>query len=80
MEFVVYVLRSLKDNKRYIGFTDDLCDRINQHNSGKVPSTRNRRPLKLIYTEVYKTRKEAREREKFFKSGKGREYLKSQNL
>lgn len=76
MTYNVYVLRSEKDNKRYIGFTSDLKNRISRHNDGFVKSTRNRRPLKLVYTEEFGTKSEARQREKFFKTGKGREFLK----
>ena len=75
--FYVYVLKSRKDRKRYIGFTNNLEIRINVHNEGKVNSTRKRTPLDLIYFEEYNSKKEAMQREKFFKTGKGREYLKS---
>ena len=78
--YFVYILKSLKDHKRYIGFTSDLERRILEHNSGLVKSTRNRKPLELIYTEEFENKKIAMAREKFFKSGKGREFLKSKNL
>jgi len=68
--FWVYVLKSNKDEKRYIGSTNDLSRRINQHNSGKVLSTKNQRPLVLIYKEEFLIEKEARLREKFFKTHK----------
>ncbi|MCL4377576.1 MAG: GIY-YIG nuclease family protein [Actinobacteria bacterium] len=77
--YFVYVLRSLKDNKRYIGFTDNLERRLTEHNSGKVKSTKNRKPLELIYHEEYTDKFEAMNREKFFKSGRGREFLKFNN-
>lgn len=80
MKYKVYILRSSQDGKRYIGMTSRLDLRLKQHQNGRVISTRNRRPLKLIYTEQFDTKKEAEGREKFFKSGKGREYLKLQNL
>jgi putative endonuclease len=73
--FYVYILRSLKDKKRYIGMTGDLERRFNEHNAGLVESTKNRRPLEIIYTEEFETKIEAAEREHFFKTGKGREYL-----
>jgi putative endonuclease len=72
----VYVLRSRKDGKLYIGLTNNLDRRIDEHNSGKVPSTKGRRPLELVYFESYRDRKEASEKEKHFKSGKGRRELK----
>ena len=53
MTYFVYIFTSLKDSKRYIGMTSDLNRRLNEHNSGKVKSTKNRRPLELIYTEEF---------------------------
>ncbi|MCB9218738.1 MAG: GIY-YIG nuclease family protein [Ignavibacteriales bacterium] len=73
--FTVYVLKSLNDHKKYIGFTSDLSRRITEHNNGLVKSTKHRKPLELVYYEEYKTKAEAMKREKFFKSGKGREFL-----
>jgi putative endonuclease len=77
--YTVYVLKSEKDGKRYIGFTNNLARRICEHNSGGVKSTRNRKPFKLIYTEEFTIKKEAMLREKFFKTGKGREFLNNKN-
>ena len=74
--YTVYILRSEKDSKRYIGVTSDLKERLFEHRNGLVKSTKNRRPLNLIHTEEFKTKTEAFKREKFFKSGQGREYLK----
>lgn len=71
MKWSVYILLSRKDNERYIGSTSDLNRRLNEHNSGKVRSTKNRIPLELLYTEEYSIEKEARLREKFFKTHKG---------
>jgi putative endonuclease len=70
------VLKSQKDGKLYIGSTGDLEKRIKAHNSGKVRSTKGRRPLILIYNESFLTKTEARKRENFFKSGVGRKELK----
>jgi len=77
MNYAVYVLRSIKDDKKYIGMTSNIDNRLRDHEDGLVKSTRNRRPLNLIYKEYYKSRKEAEKREKFFKSGQGRAYLKT---
>src|SRR3989338_2935618 len=63
MNYKVYILKSLIDNKRYIGSTNDLPRRLIQHNSGQVTSTKNRRPLVVIYTEDYGDEKPARIRE-----------------
>jgi len=75
--YFVYVLNSDKDNKRYIGFTENLDKRVVEHNSGLVKSTKNRRPFKLTYFEEYVGKEKALKREKFFKSGLGRSYLKN---
>ena len=54
---------SERDGKFYIGYTDDLKKRLNDHNKGKVPSTKNRTPLKLVYYEAYASRQDAMFRE-----------------
>ncbi|MBI3005536.1 MAG: GIY-YIG nuclease family protein [Ignavibacteriales bacterium] len=72
----VYVLRSIKDLKLYIGFTDDLPKRMKKHQAGGVSSTKHRRPLVSVYQEKCSTRVEARKREKFLKSGPGHDYLR----
>jgi putative endonuclease len=72
----VYALVSLKDNNLYIGISEDPDKRLKMHNSGMTTSTKYRRPFKIIYTEVCENRLKAREREKYFKSGFGREFLK----
>ncbi len=69
--FYVYILKSEKDGKRYIGSTNDLIRRINQHNGGQVTSTKNRRPFIMIHKEEFKEEKEARLRERFLKTHKG---------
>jgi len=50
--FYTYALQSVVDNNFYVGFTKDLKLRIEKHQKGRVPSTRSRRPLKLIYYEA----------------------------
>jgi putative endonuclease len=69
--FWVYILRSLRDLKFYIGQTDDLTDRFQRHNEGRVRSTKGRRPFELIKTESYATRAEAVRRERYLKNLKG---------
>ncbi|MBU3964338.1 GIY-YIG nuclease family protein [Patescibacteria group bacterium] len=73
--FYIYILQSLKDYKLYIGYSANLKNRILEHRKGDVKTTKNRRPLALIYYEGYKSDKDARAREKFLKSGKGREFV-----
>lgn len=74
--YYTYVLRSEKDSKLYIGFTDDLKRRILEHKNGLVDATKNRRPLKLVYYEACLSKNRAIAREKYFKTGFGRRFLK----
>jgi len=76
--FYVYILISLKDRNLYTGYTNDLKSRIIKHNKGYVRATNKRRPLKLIYYEAYLYEREAKQREKYLKGGKGRNELKTQ--
>ena len=76
--FYVYILHSQKDHKLYTGFTNNIKRRVIEHNSGKVESTKLRRPLKLIYYEAYIEKSDAENREIFLKSGSGKRYLKKQ--
>ena len=73
--FYTYVLRSRKDDKLYTGFTKDLKRRVEEHNQGLVSSTRNRRPLHLIYYEACLNETDAIKREKYFKNGFGRRFI-----
>jgi putative endonuclease len=78
MSYTVYVLYSERFNKHYVGFTSDLEARIKSHNELSTKGyTKKNRPWKLIYTEEYESKKAAMQREKFLKSGKGREFIKS---
>ena len=77
MEGYIYLLFTDKDSKTYLGSTNDIERRINEHTAGKTRSTRNRRLLRLIYQEKFDTLREARDREKFLKSRKGRKELKT---
>ncbi|MBD3311567.1 MAG: GIY-YIG nuclease family protein [Candidatus Magasanikbacteria bacterium] len=65
--FYVYILKSKKDSKFYIGFTSNLRLRLKNHIDGKVKSTKYRRPLELIYYESYIVEELAKEREKKLK-------------
>ena len=73
----VYVLFSLKDQKFYVGYTKDLKKRIKDHTDGKVYSTKNRRPLQLIYYEACLAEKDAIHREKYLKTTYGKRYIRN---
>jgi len=75
--FYTYVLLSQKDKKFYTGFTKDINNRIKKHNNGLVESTKNRRPLKLIYCEACLNKEDAIHREKYLKTTYGRRYIKN---
>jgi len=74
--YYVYILKSLKDNKLYTGYTNNLQKRLEEHNQGKNFSTSWRGPFKLIYYEAYLSQDDAKRREKYFKTGWGRNYIK----
>ncbi len=71
----VYVLKSTSHGSRYVGSTEDLETRIIEHNQGRCRYTKGRMPWIVIYSEKFSTLSEARKREVFLKSGKGRELL-----
>jgi len=73
--FFVYVIRSVTRPYRYVGITENVDRRLDEHEKGKSKSTRGRGPFELIHTESFETRDEARAREKFLKSGVGRKWL-----
>jgi putative endonuclease len=77
MEFWVYAIQSEKDDRIYVGLSSDVARRLKQHNEGKTKSTKGYTPWKLIYSEKVGQRQEARNREKYLKSGSGKEFLKS---
>lgn len=77
MYYYVYVLLSEKDNQFYTGYTSNLNNRIKFHEEGKVNSTKNRRPLRLVYWEGCLNQQDATRREKYLKSGNGKIYLKN---
>lgn len=75
--YYTYVLKSKKNNRLYIGSTDNLKRRIREHNSGLGGKyTKNNGPFDLIFYEAYKMYNLARKSEKFYKTGYGREVLK----
>ena len=75
--FYTYILQSEKDGKNYSGYTKNLKLRFEQHQKGQVESTKDRRPLKLIYYEACLNEKDAIKREKYFKTHYGKQFLKN---
>lgn len=71
----IYVIKSKEKKFRYVGITNDYKRRFQEHNQGKNKSTKFYLPFDLICLEEYSDYIEARKREKFLKSGKGREFL-----
>ncbi|MDO8564532.1 MAG: GIY-YIG nuclease family protein [bacterium] len=75
MVFCVCVLESAADSKRYVGSTNNLKRRLAEHQDGLVFSTKYRKPLKLVYFEGCTEERDARRREQYLKSTKGRRFL-----
>jgi putative endonuclease len=74
--YTVYVLRSQKNAKRYVGYTaKSVNQRLDEHNKGSNKWTRENGPFVIIHVEEYGDKKEAIQREKFLKSGQGRKFL-----
>ena len=75
--YFVYAIKSINRNYIYVGMTNEVERRFDEHNTGKNKTTRPYKPFKLFYSEKFRTRTEARKREKYLKSGIGKEFLKS---
>lgn len=74
--YFIYILRSLRNNKRYTGLTQkDPEIRLKEHNSGSNNYSRNNRPFVLLYSEKFSSFEQAQKRERFLKTGKGRRFL-----
>ena len=76
MPYFVYVIRSINSHRNYAGFTIDVQVRLKQHNSGETKSPKPYKPWRLLFYEKYSSKKKALEREKFLKSGQGRDFVK----
>ncbi|WP_298237378.1 GIY-YIG nuclease family protein [uncultured Algibacter sp.] len=74
--FFVYAISSKTKNYIYVGLTQDLEKRLVKHNSKREKTTKAYVPFELIYSEQVETRIEARIREKYWKSGIGKEKLR----
>jgi len=75
--YFVYAIKSILRNYIYVGMSNDLERRLKQHNNGQNKTTKAYSPFILILSEVFETREAARKKEKYFKSGIGKEYLKT---
>lgn len=75
--YYVYVIQSLKDHNLYTGSSSDLKKRFEKHKAGGVFSTKNRRPLRLIYYEACLNKTDALHREIYLKSAWGKRYIKT---
>jgi putative endonuclease len=73
--FYTYVLQSELDGDFYVGFTKDLKLRFEQHEKGRVDSTKRRRPLKLIYYEACASQEDALRRERYLKTYNGKRFI-----
>ena len=80
MAYTVYAIKSLIDSRIYVGLTENIERRLEEHNKGKTRSTKGYRPWVLIFKEEVKTRISARKLEKYYKSGCGKEFLKNKIL
>jgi len=73
--FFVYILRSLKNGKLYIGYTSDVKARLRRHNNGQETFTKRWLPWELIYHESYLNKTEALKRERYLKNLKNPKYV-----
>lgn len=73
----VYAIKSINEPWIYVGISRNLTRRFKEHNDKRVRSTKHRAPYTLIYTELQNSISEARVREKYLKSGSGKEFLKT---
>jgi putative endonuclease len=78
--YFVYVIESLIFGNYYKGMTQNLEQRLKEHNAGKTRSNKAYAPYKIIYFEEYEMIEEAREREKYFKTSAGRKFLAKKGI
>jgi len=76
MSIYVYVIRSEKDGRFYVGMSENIDRRLKEHNSGKTRSTQFYKPWELFFFEEFENRLTARKREKYLKSGYGKTWIK----
>ncbi|HEX9975067.1 MAG TPA: GIY-YIG nuclease family protein [bacterium] len=73
-KYWIYVLQ-IDDGRKYVGHTNNLERRLHEHQQGRSPFTRKHQTKQLLYYETFHNRSDAMKREKFLKTGKGREWL-----
>jgi len=74
--YYVYILLNETKTRTYTGVAKDVSERLAEHNAGKVKSSRPYRPYQIVHTESFSTLREARQKERFYKSTTGRRRLK----
>jgi len=74
--FYVYILKSLKDCRTYVGYYNDVQRRLQEHNSGQSKATKHRRPFEILFIEEFEIEQDAKKKELYWKSGAGRRKLK----
>ncbi|WP_438425829.1 GIY-YIG nuclease family protein [Aquimarina macrocephali] len=72
--YTVYIIQSLKDDSFYIGYSANIEERINKHNSGNSRYTSKKIPWRLVYTEEFSSKSDAIKRERFLKKQKNRNF------
>lgn len=72
--FYVYLLQSDVDSSFYVGYTENLEQRLKQHNSGESKYTSRKVPWKLVYFENFETKSEALKRECFLKKQRNKDF------
>jgi len=75
--FYVYILKSIKTGRYYIGSTNNIERRLEEHNSGKTKSLRGYLPFELVYKEFYNDRVSAVRRERYIKAQKSRVFIEN---
>ncbi|PYL08842.1 MAG: endonuclease [Verrucomicrobia bacterium] len=73
--FKCYVLRSQKTGRHYVGSCENLTERIRRHSAGESKATKHGVPWVLVHSEIFATRSEAAKRERYYKTGRGRDEL-----
>jgi len=73
--FYTYILQSIKSGRYYIGHTNNIEERLERHNAGKVKATKNKGPWQVVYYEAYEMKPLANSRELYIKSMKSRIFI-----